>query len=238
MTKKTLNQNGKYVQKLIDIIEPDFSFNHKPINRVNSPNNDLNKKHVKTKQLSQLENEINSIENCNLKKNSKNLVLGDGNIDSSIMLIGEAPNEIEDKSGLPFKGEAGNLLDKMLSAINLSRDKIYLTYSINYRPPQDRKPTSNEIKRYSIFLKQHISIIDPKIIILMGATAMQAITNISGKISTERGKWREIIIKNKIFPLIITYSPSYLLRFKEYKKYSWEDLKKIKKKIKDFNISI
>ena len=72
----------------------------------------------------------------------------------------------------------------------------------------------------------------------MGATAMQAITNISGTISTERGKWREIIIKNKIFPLIITYSPSYLLRFNEYKKYSWEDLKKIKKKIQDLNISI
>ena len=93
------------------------------------------------------------------------------------MLIGEAPGKKEDKSGLTFQGEVGELLKKMLIAINIKIEKnVYLTYSINFRPPEDRKPTSQEIKRYSIFLKEHISIINPKIIILMGSTAMEAVT--------------------------------------------------------------
>ena len=125
-----------------------------------------------------------------------------------------------------------------LLAINLNREKIYSTYSINFRPPKDRKPTSQEIKRYSIFLKEHISIIDPKIVILMGSTAMETVTGSNNKISNERGKWKEIILKNKTFPLLITFSPSYLIRFPENKKYSWEDLKIIRQKIQDLNIKI
>ena len=126
----------------------------------------------------------------------------------------------------------------MLLAINIELDKVYSTYSINFRPPEDRKPTSREIKRYSVFLKEHISIINPKIIILMGSTAMEAVTNLNNKISLERGKWKEIILKNKTFPLMITLSPSYLIRFPENKKYSWEDLKKIRQKIKDLNLKV
>ena len=126
----------------------------------------------------------------------------------------------------------------MLIAIGIDREKIYTTYSINFRPPSDRKPTSQEIKRYSTFLKEHVSIINPKIIILMGSTAMESLTGINNKISSERGNWKEIIIKNKTYPLMITFSPSYLIRFPENKKYSWEDLKKIKQKIKDLNIKV
>ena len=125
----------------------------------------------------------------------------------------------------------------MLLAINIKKEKIYLTYSINFRLPEDRKPTSLEIKRYSVFLKKHISIINPEIVILMGSTAMEAVTGSTSRISSERGKWKEIILGNKTFPLMITFSPSYLLRFPENKKYSWEDLKKIRQKIKDLNIS-
>ena len=117
-------------------------------------------------------------------------------------------------------------------------EKVYLTYSINFRPPEDRKPTSQEIKRYSTFLKEHILTINPRIIILMGATAMEAITGLNNKISSERGKWKEIILKNKTFPLMITFSPSYLIRFPENKKYSWEDLKKIRQKINEMKIVI
>ena len=164
--------------------------------------------------------------------------MGDGNINSPIMLIGEAPGLEEDNSGLSFQGDIGTLLNKMLLAINLKREKIYSTYSINFRPPKDRKPTSQEIKRYSIFLKEHISIIDPKIVILMGSTAMETVTGSNNKISNERGKWKEIILKNKTFPLLITFSPSYLIRFPENKKYSWEDLKIIRQKIQDLNIKI
>ena len=235
MSKKPLNQNSKYAQKLINTIEPDFIFNDRPINRFKVIKNNENNK---TEKLLELKKQINSIENCNLKNNSKNLIMGDGNINSPIMLIGEAPGLEEDNSGLSFQGDIGTLLNKMLLAINLNQEKIYSTYSINFRPPKDRKPTSQEIKRYSIFLKEHISIIDPKIVILMGSTAMETVTGSNNKISNERGKWKEIILKNKTFPLLITFSPSYLIRFPENKKYSWEDLKIIRQKIQDLNIKI
>jgi uracil-DNA glycosylase len=239
MTKKTLNQNAKYVQELIDAIEPNFIFSNKPIDRFKfTENSNDNTNQDKTEQLSALKEKINSIENCNLKDNSKNLIMGNGNINSSIMLIGEAPGAAEEKTGVSFESDVGSLLNKMLLAINIKREKVYLTYSINFRPPEDRKPTSQEIKRYSIFLKEHISIINPKIIILMGSTAMEAVTGLNSRISNERGKWKEIIFKNKTFPIMITFNPSYLIRFPENKKYSWEDLKKIKQKIKDLKIKI
>ena len=239
MTKKTLNQNGKYVQKLIDNIEPNFIFNNEAINRLRNRKGNISEiNEDKSEQLDNLRKKISSIENCNLKDNSKKLILGDGDFNSPLMLIGEAPGELEDNTGNSFQGEIGSLLKKMLLAINIKKDKVYTTYSINFRPPEDRKPTSREIKRYSTFLKEHISIINPKIIILMGSTAMEAITNLNSKISAERGKWKEIILKNRTFPIMITLSPSYLLRFPENKKYSWEDLKKIRQKIKDLEIEI
>ena len=154
------------------------------------------------------------------------------------MVIGEAPGIQEDKSGLAFSGEVGSLLKKMLLAINIKKENIYTTYAVNFRPPEDRKPNSIEIKRYSLYLQKHISIINPKIIILMGSTAMEALTGLNSKISLERGQWKEIIIKNISYDVIITFSPSYLLRFPDNKKFSWEDLKKIKKKINELNLKI
>ena len=235
MTKKTLNQNAKNAQKLIQTIEPDFIFSNNSINRFKLAEKISENK---TEKLLELKNRINSIQNCNLKENSKNLILGDGDINSPVMLIGESPGEAEDLSGITFQGDTGDLLNKMLMAIDINRKKIYLTYSVNFRPPDDKKPTTQEIKRYSIFLKEHISIIDPKIIILMGSTAMEAVTGLNDKITNERGKWNEIILKNKTYPIMITFSPSYLIRFPENKKFSWEDLKKIRQKIKDLNITI
>ena len=238
MTKKNLNQNGKYSQDLIDSIEPDFLFSNNPINRfkvIKDRNNELKNK---DEHLSKLKRKISSIENCNIRNNSKNLILGNGDTNSALMLIGGTPGKIEDDLGQSFQDEAGSLLKKMFLAINIDLNKVYHTYSVNFRPPNDRKPTAQEIKRYSVFLKEHISIINPKIIILMGSTAMEAVTGLNSTISDERGKWKEIILKNKTFPLIITFSPSYLIRFTENKKYSWEDLKKIKQKILDLKIKI
>ena len=239
MTKKVINQKGIFDEELINTIEPNFVFKNKPINRFNiiknsSDTNQFNKSEL----LNELKNKINSIENCNLKNNSQNLVLGDGNVNSPIMLVGEAPGIEEDKFNATFKGEVGDLLNKMLLAIEINRKNIYSSYAINFRPPEDRKPTSQEIKRYSVFLKEHISIINPKIIILMGSSAMEALTGINSKISSERGKWKEVILKSKTFPIMITFNPSYLIRFPENKKYSWEDLKKIKQKIQDLKIKI
>ena len=239
MIKKVINQKGKLDEQLIDTIEPNFVFKNKPINRFNivESNNDTDQTN-KAELLEKLKKQINSIENCNLKDNSQNLILGDGNINSSIMLIGEAPGAEEDKTHTTFKGEVGELLNKMLLAIEIKRQNIYCSYAVNFRPPEDRKPTSQEIKRYSVFLKEHISIINPKIIILMGSSAMEAVTGINSKISSERGKWKEVILRNKTYPLIISFSPSYLIRFPENKKYSWEDLKKIKNKITEMKIVI
>ena len=239
MTKKMINQKGKFDEQLIDTIEPNFVFKNKPINRFNIiENSNDNDQTNKAELLEKLKKQINSIENCNLKDNSQNLILGDGNINSSIMLIGEAPGAEEDKTSTTFKGEVGELLNKMLLAIEIKRQNIYCSYAVNFRPPEDRKPTAQEIRRYSVFLKEHISIIDPKIIILMGSSAMESLTGINTKISSERGKWKELILKNKTYPLIISFSPSYLIRFPENKKYSWEDLKKIKQKIIEMKIVI
>ena len=239
MSKKELNQNDKMKIDLIDTFEPDFVFNEKPINRFKI-NNSNNAKNIldKAEKLSELKKIINSIKSCDLKTNSKNLILGDGNANSPLMLIGEAPGAEEDLSCLAFQGEVGKLLKKMLIAINIKINDVYLTYSVNFRPPNDRKPTTQEIKRYSEFLKEHIAIIDPEIIILMGSTAMESLTGINSKISSERGNWKEIIIKDKNYPIMITFNPSYLIRFPENKKYSWEDLKKIKKKIAELKIVI
>ena len=154
------------------------------------------------------------------------------------MIIGEAPGQKEDELGKPFVGDAGSLLNRMLKAINIEREKIYITNVVNYRPPNNRKPEISEINRYSKYLKEHISIINPKILILMGSTAMEALIGSNKKISRERGEWKEIIIKQKTYKTIITFHPAYLLRQSEQKKFSWEDLKTIRKEIDALNIKI
>ena len=239
MSKKSSNQSMSYKEELINSIEPNFIFSKKPINRFKIKETNVNKNNLdKVEQINELKKLINSIQNCNLKDNSKSLVLGDGNLNSQIMIIGEAPGPEEEKTKKTFQGEQGALLEKMLLAINIKKENIYSSYAINFRPPEDRKPTSQEIKRYSIFLKEHISIIDPKIIILFGSTAMESVTSSNEKISNERGKWKEIILGNTTYPLMITFNPSYLIRFPENKKLSWGDLKKIKQKILDLKIQI
>ena len=177
MTKKILDQNMSYKEELLNSIEPNFIFSKKPINRFKSQRAEKDNKNLeKSTLITELKKLINSIQNCNLKNNSQNLILGDGNINSPIMIIGEAPGSEEEKTGKTFQGESGALLEKMLNAISITRRHIYSGYAINFRPPEDRKPTTQEIKRYSVFLKEHISIIDPKIIILFGSTAMESVT--------------------------------------------------------------
>jgi uracil-DNA glycosylase family 4 len=243
MSKKVINQNTNYDSELLNSIGSNFIFDENPINRLKNTAKDLKKENDvnqidKEKELNELKLQINSINDCSLKDNSKKIVLGDGNINSPIMLVGEAPGVEEDNLGLTFLGNVGDLLRKMLIAINIKKENIYSTYAVNFRPPEDRKPTSTEIKRYSHFLQKQISIIKPKIIILMGSSAMESLTGLNSKISTERGKWKEVIIKNTTYNVIITFNPSYLLRVPENKKYSWEDLKKIKQKVVDLKLNI
>ena len=153
------------------------------------------------------------------------------------MIVGEGPGQKEDELGKPFVGDAGVLLNRMLKAININRENVYITNVVNFRPPNNRKPESSEIIKYSDFLRDHISIIDPKILVLMGSTAMESLLGSKIKISKERGIWKEVIIKNKTYLTMITFHPAYLLRQADQKKYSWEDLKKIKKKIYELGIS-
>ena len=243
MSKKVINQNTNYDSELLNSIGSNFIFDENPINRLKNTAKDLKKENDvnqidKEKELSELKLQINSINDCSLKDNSKKMILGDGNINSPLMLVGEAPGVEEDNLGITFLGDVGDLLRKMLMAINIKKENIYSTYAVNFRPPEDRKPTSTEIKRYSHFLQKQISIIKPKIIILMGSSAMESLTGLNSKISTERGKWKEVIVKNTTYNVIITFNPSYLLRVPENKKYSWEDLKKIQQKIVDLKLNV
>ena len=164
------------------------------------------------------------------------MVFGDGNIDSKIMIIGEGPGANEDAEGKPFVGRAGKLLDKMLEAIQLDRTKVYISNVVNYRPPANRKPTEEEIDRYLPYLKSHIEIIKPKILFLLGSTALNTLIGNEVVISKARGKWiqKEIgIIKPWI---IASFHPAFLMRQPEQKQWAWSDLKMIREKFKTFKI--
>jgi len=239
MIKKQINQKDSFDIELLNLIGYDYVFDNSPINRlenkINTPNK-LNKN--KQEKLINLKNEIDSIEDCKLKKNASKMVFADGDTQSSIMIVGEGPGQKEDELGKPFVGDAGNLLNRMLNAIKIERKKVYITNVVNYRPPNNRKPEQSEINRYSKYLKEHILIIDPKILILMGSTAMEAILGSNKRISKERGQWKEVIIKQKNYKTIVTFHPAYLLRKPDQKKFSWEDLKIIRKEINQQNIEV
>jgi len=234
MIKKHINQNDILNFELLNILDYSYIFNNEPIKRIKTKptlENSLSK-------LEDLKRKIEAIQDCDLKKNASKIVFGDGNIRSPIMIVGEGPGQKEDELGKPFVGDAGTLLNKMLKAIKIEREKIYITNVVNYRPPNNRKPEKSEINKYSEYLKEHISIIDPQILILMGSTAMEALFSGNKRISQERGQWKEIIIKQKTYKSIITFHPAYLLRQPDQKKFSWEDLKIIQKKIDELNIEI
>ncbi len=232
MTNQNFSQRNKRFRKLF--LKSNITFSNNPINRLIGVQPENDKKIL----LKKLKDKISTISECKLKNNSNNMVFNDGNINSPIMLIGEAPGQKEDELSKPFVGEAGSLLNKMLSAINLNRKDLYITNVVNYRPPLNRKPDSNEIKRYSEFLLEHVDIIKPKIIILLGSTAMEAFFGSNLKISKERGIWKEMLIKDKTFLTMVTFHPAYLLRQNDQKKYSWIDLKNIRNKIDELKIDI
>ena len=233
MTLEEKNQND-ILNEFNDPNDIEFIFSDKPINRFKTKPELEDKISLLTK----LKNDLQNIKNCELKDSAKNLVFSDGNPNSKIMIVGEGPGQKEDEIGKPFVGDAGLLLNKMLKAININRQNIYITNVVNYRPPNNRKPEPAEITRYSEYLRKHISIINPKILILMGSTAMESLFGSKIKISKERGNWKEVIINNKSYLTMITFHPAYLLRQPEQKKYSWTDLKEIRKKIDELEINI
>ncbi len=234
MEIKHKNQSDNNFEEVMDLFEIDYVYENKPIKRTFDEPNLENKQSL----LENLKKKILRISDCELKKNSNQIVFNDGNPGSPIMIIGEGPGQKEDEMGKPFVGDAGMLLNRMLEAINIKRPKVYITNVVNYRHPNNRKPEPSEINRYSVFLREHINIIDPKILILMGGTAMEALYGQTLKISKERGKWKELIVNQKTYLTILTFHPAYLLRQPEQKKFSWADLKMIRKKIDELKITI
>tara|TARA_Y100001970_G_scaffold248592_1_gene318279 strand:- start:1004 stop:1711 length:708 start_codon:yes stop_codon:yes gene_type:complete len=222
------------------LINNELRYNTKSIIRYkkNIVKNTMNTDKNKILELEKLKKQINSIKNCDLKKSATNLVFADGRHDSSIMIIGEGPGANEDKEGKPFVGRAGKLLDKMLESIKLNRNNVYISNVVNFRPPMNRRPTEEEIDRYLPFLKKHIEIINPKILLLLGSTALNAIIGSEVVISKARGRWVSKKI-GKVNPdIIASFHPAFLMRQPDQKKYAWQDLKMIRKKISELKIKL
>ncbi len=210
-----------------------------------TPNNLLETKELKEKSLKkkdvkaleEIKELISLISNhqSTLKKTAKKLVLYDGDLQSNLMIIGEAPGQEEDEQGIPFVGRAGQLLDKMLSAIKLERKNVYITNVLPWRPPQNRTPTDQEILDFLPFLQKQIEIINPKFIYLLGTTATRAILSTPLSLGKLRGKWHEYKSVNMNTPInvLVTYHPAFLLRSPNYKKEAWNDLQMLEKKINE-----
>ena len=236
MTKKNNSKLVKLI-KYYSLINYNLIYENEAINRYKI-NSNLVTKGPKSKKLQELKNSISKIKNCELKKSSTNIVFSDGNPEAEIMIIGEGPGANEDLEGVPFIGRTGELLDKMLLSINLDRDNVYISNVVNYRPPENRNPTEEEIARYLPYLLKHVEIINPQILILLGSTALNAIIGNDKTISDVRGKWIEKKIGGCNTSVIASFHPAFLMRQPVQKKLSWIDLKMIRKKISDLKINI
>ncbi|MDR0632975.1 MAG: uracil-DNA glycosylase [Holosporales bacterium] len=179
--------------------------------------------------ITALKEAVHAFNGCELKKTATNTVFGDGPTPSDIMLIGEAPGLEEDKQGLPFVGQSGKLLSKMLESIGLSREKVYITNVVNWRPPGNRVPEPEEIEQCRPFLEKHIELINPKVIVLLGATAMRAVLQINTGLSRVRNVWHYYTaVGEKKIKTMVTFHPSYLLRSPGQKVFAWEDFMMLK----------
>lgn len=184
--------------------------------------------------LDALRKAMEEFEGCALKATASNLVFGDGNPESRIMFIGEAPGEHEDLQGKPFVGETGQLFDKMLSCIGLnSRDQFYVTNLVNWRPPGNRNPSDSEIAILEPFLMRHIELVNPSIIFFIGGVSAKKLLNEKQGITRLRGKWFEFKTDQmeKEIPAMPMLHPAYLLRQVSQKRNAWNDLIEAKKKM-------
>lgn len=172
-----------------------------------------------------------------LKKSARNVVVYDGSLNAKVMFIGEAPGRDEDEQGLPFVGRAGQLLNKMIGAIKLKREDVYLTNVVNWRPPDNRTPTDEEILEFLPFLQEQVDLVNPDFIFLLGAVAAKAILSTPLSLGKLRGSWHpyQSLKLNKVILTIASYHPAFLLRSPQYKKASWEDLKMLQIKLHEKN---
>lgn len=180
------------------------------------------------KSLPALQAALQGFEHCSLKRGARNLVFSDGQAGARVMIIGEAPGRDEDIQGKPFVGRAGQLLDKMLAAIDLNRDSnVYITNVLPWRPPQNRDPEAAEIAMMLPFLEKHVALAQPDILVLMGNISCQAVLGRRG-ITRMRGKWDQAFGK----PVMPMFHPAFLLRQPNQKRQAWADLLALKARLK------
>jgi DNA polymerase len=183
--------------------------------------------------LEELRAALEAFDGCALKRTATNTVFADGVAQAPVMLIGEAPGRDEDRSGKPFVGRAGQLLDKMLASIGLDRKvNAYITNVINWRPPDNRDPSPEEAAACLPFLRRHIELANPQVIILLGAVAARHVVGVSDGIMKLRGRWLEYRVGDRMVPLMPTLHPAYLLRQPAHKKLAWRDLQAVKEKMR------
>lgn len=179
-----------------------------------------------------LEQACNHCKKCKLWETRNQVVVGGGNPNADILLIGEGPGQQEDLQGIPFVGPAGKLLDKMLSAIDLDRQSVYIANIVKCRPPGNRDPKPEEQEACMNYLRYQLLLIRPRIIVCLGRVAAQAIISSDFKITKQRGEW----VQRKGYWMTATYHPSALLRDETKKRPAWEDLKKIREKLEELQL--
>jgi DNA polymerase len=161
---------------------------------------------------------------CELRENCRQPIVGEGNAKASIMFVGEAPGEQEDKLGRPFVGPAGQLLDRILEVVEIRRDDVYITNIVKCRPPGNRIPKNTEVQACREFLEKQIAAIQPRIVVCLGALAAQTIIDPNARVTKIRGHW----FLEKNMHVIATFHPSAILRDPQKKRPAWEDFKKIR----------
>jgi DNA polymerase len=178
--------------------------------------------------LAGLEALVAGFDGCALKRTAKRLCFKRGRDDARIMLIGEAPGRDEDLEGKPFVGRAGQLLDRMLAAIGLAEEHVYITNTVYWRPPGNRTPTPEEVEACAPFLARQIELLAPQILVLLGAAAVKSILGRTEGIMRLRGKWLIYSRAGREIPTLATLHPAYLLRTPADKRLAWRDLLMVK----------
>lgn len=178
-----------------------------------------------SKTLKELNSKISDCQKCSLGKTRKNFVFGVGNPNAEIMLVGEAPGADEDEQGEPFVGRAGQLLNKILEAIKLKREEVYICNILKCRPPNNRTPEPDEMETCEPYLKKQIELINPKVILCLGRISAHALLKTNESLT----ELREKIHKYENIPLMVTYHPAALLRNPNWKIPTWEDVKNFRK---------
>jgi len=176
---------------------------------------------------------VESFDGCDLKRTARNTVFSRGNPTAPLMVIGEGPGQDEDREGVPFVGRSGQLLDRMLAAIGLDESSAYITNVVFWRPPGNRKPSTEEIGICRPFVERHIALAKPRVILLAGGISTQAMLNTSDGIMGLRGRWSQITIEGHSAPALPTFHPAFLLRRPQEKAKAWADLLSLAEKLEE-----